>query len=76
MIVCVCRSVSDKTLRALTAAGIQTVDEVKKACGAGTDCRKCRPMLLRLLEETAEKPYYGSTLSPYVCPGGRTYEGP
>ncbi len=70
MIVCVCRGVSDRTVRALIAAGAQTRDEVRKACGASTECGKCCAMLAELLEDGRGTHYRGMSVSPYVPAGG------
>jgi len=72
MIVCLCRGVSDQKLRALIAAGARTRAELRKACGAGTDCGKCRAMLAELVEEPCRTEYPGTTGSPYVPAGGLT----
>ncbi len=72
MIVCVCRGVSDRTVRALIAAGARTRAEVRKACGAGTDCGKCCAMLAELLLDERGKAYRGTTPSPYVPAGALT----
>jgi len=69
MIVCVCRGVSDRTVRAVIAGGAQTRDEVQKACGAGTNCGKCRAMLSEFLDDTPRKAYGGTTVSPYLAGG-------
>ena len=70
MIVCMCRGVSDRTVRALIAAGAQTPTEVRKACGAGSDCGKCCAMLAELLEDGRGTDYRGMMVSPYVPVGG------
>ena len=42
MIVCVCRNVSDRTIRAAIEAGATTVHQVAAATAAGTSCGCCR----------------------------------
>ncbi|HEX9296869.1 MAG TPA: (2Fe-2S)-binding protein [Thermoanaerobaculia bacterium] len=49
MFVCVCRAVSDATIKKVIGAGASTVDEVGARCGAGTSCGACRPIVLRML---------------------------
>lgn len=66
MIVCLCRGVSDRTVRALIVAGARTPGEVKKACGAGTDCGKCGAMLTELFEGARGTAHRSPTGSPYV----------
>jgi bacterioferritin-associated ferredoxin len=51
MIVCVCRAVSDRTVRAAISAGAGTVEQVGAACRAGTCCGSCRPQIAALLVE-------------------------
>jgi bacterioferritin-associated ferredoxin len=70
MIVCLCRGVSDRTVHALVAAGARTHDDVKKACGAGGDCGKCRTMLAELIDEGRETRHRAIMTSPYVPAGG------
>jgi bacterioferritin-associated ferredoxin len=42
VIVCVCRNVSDRAIRAEAGAGARTAEEVGRATGAGTGCGCCR----------------------------------
>jgi bacterioferritin-associated ferredoxin len=53
MIVCHCRVVSDRTVRATIAAGATTPAEVAVACGAGSGCGGCTPTIEALLAEAA-----------------------
>jgi bacterioferritin-associated ferredoxin len=66
MIVCLCRGVSDRTVRAAIAAGAQTRDEVKEACGAGTDCGQCGADLADLVEDIRGTSQQERSASPYV----------
>ena len=45
MIVCVCRTVSDKKILNVIQDGARTVDQVTQCCGAGGDCGSCRRMI-------------------------------
>ena len=49
MIVCLCRGVSETTLQDAIDAGATTLRQVAEACGAGTDCGACCPMVKELL---------------------------
>ncbi len=51
MIVCICRSVSDRVVRAARAAGAHTLSAVAAATGAGGDCGCCRTEVERILAE-------------------------
>jgi len=66
MILCMCRGVSDRTVRALIAAGAQTRDEVQEACGAGSDCGQCWADLADLLENIRETRYENQMATPSV----------
>ncbi|MGF6792625.1 (2Fe-2S)-binding protein [Paraburkholderia sp. 35.1] len=41
MIVCVCKSVSDRTIRSLIADGIDSFDELQFELGVASCCGKC-----------------------------------
>jgi bacterioferritin-associated ferredoxin len=49
MIVCSCRGVSDRTIRAVMARGASSIEELTAQCGAANHCRGCWPELERLL---------------------------
>jgi bacterioferritin-associated ferredoxin len=51
MYACLCRAVTEKSVREVVAAGASTVSEVRATCGAGTGCGGCLPSLRRLLRE-------------------------
>jgi len=48
--VCLCKVASDKDVKAAISEGARTVDQVGEACGAGTGCGACRPMIHEMLE--------------------------
>jgi bacterioferritin-associated ferredoxin len=54
MIVCHCRRVCDRTIRAAVQAGADTEEAVSKACGAGSVCGGCIPAVTELLDEEQE----------------------
>ena len=50
--ICVCFSVSEKTIRQTIAAGaLHTVAEVTNACNAGAGCGSCRSLIQDMLDE-------------------------
>ena len=51
MVVCSCRAVSDRAVRAAIADGATTVEEVSARCAAASRCGGCSPELERLLAE-------------------------
>jgi len=53
MIICHCRRVCDRTIRAAIEAGAATEEDVSDACGAGSGCGGCLPAVTELLEERA-----------------------
>jgi bacterioferritin-associated ferredoxin len=70
MIVCLCRRVSDKIIRAAIRDGASTVEEVGAACRAGTGCGACHETIGELLSERSScsdcpRPRL-ALLSPYL----------
>ena len=53
VIVCMCHAISDRELARVIADGAATLEEVGRACRAGTDCGCCREMIRVLLERSA-----------------------
>ncbi len=51
MYACLCRAVTEQSVRDVVAAGASTVSELRATCGAGTGCGGCLPSLRRLLRE-------------------------
>ena len=54
MIVCLCKGVSCSTVRRAIACGAETLDEVGRACGAGTDCGSCHSEVQHLLRDARD----------------------
>jgi len=53
MFVCLCCAVSDTTIRHAIRSGARNTDAVGDACGAGTQCGKCRTMIeVMIMHET------------------------
>jgi len=50
MFVCLCNSVSERQILAAIDAGAETVLDVARATGAGTDCGSCVGALQRYVE--------------------------
>ena len=55
MVVCSCRAVTDRAVRAAIAAGATTVEAVTDHCAAASKCGGCWPELERLIEEHNER---------------------
>ena len=51
MYVCLCKGVTEKTVRACIREGAGSVAEVGRGCGAGTDCGSCAGTISELIEE-------------------------
>jgi bacterioferritin-associated ferredoxin len=49
MILCHCKGVSDKSVRRAIQCGASSVRDVSRACGAGTGCGGCRPLIQELI---------------------------
>lgn len=52
MVVCHCRALTDRAIRAAIEAGARDVCELGRCCGAGSRCRGCWPVLRQLLAES------------------------
>ena len=61
MMVCSCKAVSDRTVRAAIAAGATTVGDVTSRCRAGGGCGGCHALLERLLADTQPKQLVGTS---------------
>jgi bacterioferritin-associated ferredoxin len=55
MIVCHCRRVNDRMIRAAIRDGAETEEAVADACGAGSCCGGCVPAVTELLDEECGK---------------------
>jgi bacterioferritin-associated ferredoxin len=53
MIVCVCKAVSDRTIRACVKAGASTRDELEMELGVGLNCGACKTTVARILDSEA-----------------------
>jgi bacterioferritin-associated ferredoxin len=66
MIICLCRNVSERNLRAVIREGATTVCTVERQCGAGGDCGSCRKQIRDLIDE--ESGQEARPLAPYLVP--------
>ena len=56
MIVCLCRGVTDRVIRAAIREGAATEEHVAEMCGAGSRCGGCQPTIAELIaDECCEK---------------------
>jgi bacterioferritin-associated ferredoxin len=60
MIVCLCKVVSDRAIRAARDAGARTLEAVAGATGAGSGCGCCHGTIRKILAEPCR---------PVPCPG-------
>lgn len=51
MIVCVCKAVSDKTIRRVVGEGVVSLRDLSREFGLGTCCGKCVPQAREVLTE-------------------------
>ncbi len=70
MYVCLCKAASDRDVKTAIADGARSVDEVGEACGAGTGCGACRPMIHEMLEASGQSCAMESSRCA-DCPGSR-----
>lgn len=68
MIVCLCHGVNDRTIRACVEDGADTVREVGRRCGAGTDCGSCRRTIKQVIQEHDEAQVAKSACSLPLIP--------
>jgi bacterioferritin-associated ferredoxin len=50
VIVCHCKALTDRDLRAHCARGVQTLEAMAVCCGAGGECGGCRPHVQMLIQ--------------------------
>jgi len=53
MFVCLCNGVTSQTVADAVAAGASTTKQVAKACGAGSECGRCRHTVRAIIEATS-----------------------
>ncbi len=67
MLVCHCRTVSDRDVQAAIDRGARTVGQVARDCGAGGECGGCRFALRSLLsaraDDTSARPCHEDALT-------------
>lgn len=51
MVVCHCLALNDVAILELAQPGVPSVDAVVAACGAGSKCGSCRPLIGEVLEK-------------------------
>ena len=61
MIVCHCRAVSDRTIRACVRTGATSAEAISELTGAGGCCGGCEPAILDLIDEEAASAASGAT---------------
>jgi bacterioferritin-associated ferredoxin len=54
MYVCLCVGATNQTVSDAVARGASTSKEVAAACGAGTDCGRCRRTLRAIIESACQ----------------------
>jgi NAD(P)H-nitrite reductase large subunit len=64
VIVCHCRAVSDRAIRASIQGGASTLDAVREATGASECCGGCEPVVTALLSQELD----GDTSTTSVRP--------
>ena len=51
MYVCLCKGISNRTIRSCVGEGARTVDDVGRRSGAGTACGTCKPDIEQLVRD-------------------------
>ena len=74
MIVCVCKNISDKTIRQAVGRGMGTMSALREELGLGTCCGKCagcaRQLVRETLREENHRPSVFFQLVPPAALGG------
>jgi bacterioferritin-associated ferredoxin len=63
MYVCVCKAVSDKTIRQKVGEGLGSMRELKQCLGVGSQCGKCTQTAQQVLNQSLQD-LYGSNRIP------------
>ncbi len=66
MYVCICRAVTEETVRAAIQDGAQSVEAVTAACCAGDDCGSCHQVIEDMIETQTGQPATPSRHLPIV----------
>lgn len=56
MYVCICRAVTEESVRAAIEGGAETVEAVTAACCAGDDCGACHDVIEDMIENRKRLP--------------------
>ena len=56
MYVCLCKGVTNQTVSEVVAAGASTTKKVAKACGAGSECGRCRRTVQAIIKAALGAP--------------------
>ena len=48
MLVCICKAVSDRRIREEVRRGNRTLQQIRRACDAGTDCGSCTKQIRQI----------------------------
>ena len=60
MIICVCKNISDKTIRQAVGRGTDTMSALREELGLGTCCGKCAGCARQLVRETLREEHHRS----------------
>jgi len=70
MIVCVCKAVSDRHIRAAVKAGASSLRDITRELGVGTCCGKCVPEARAALSASLD--VFGASPAPVFFAATRT----
>jgi bacterioferritin-associated ferredoxin len=56
MYVCLCKGVTSQTVFEVVAQGASTTKKVAKACGAGSECGRCRRTVRAIIKAALSAP--------------------
>ncbi|MGL6070073.1 (2Fe-2S)-binding protein [Craterilacuibacter sp.] len=70
MYICICKSITDKTIHQKVAEGMSSMREMKQCLGVGSQCGRCMPAALDLLKRSLQEKIAPCQLpqqSPCTC---------
>jgi bacterioferritin-associated ferredoxin len=68
MYACLCQGVTERKVRHAIACGASTIEQIGEACGAGTRCGGCWPVLDEMLRAAGHEPREVVVAGPAVAP--------
>lgn len=75
MLVCLCKAVTERELRALARQGARTLEDVARETHAGSDCGACKGQIQAILDEEYAARVESASSAPAGPGHGRSASG-